>query len=342
MQNHTLEQPAPATIAAPPAAPKKRSEFAKPDAESVAQLVRFKTERNLTHDQIGVMLGVHESYVSKFIRGKNDFDPVRMQAAVQDLLKSEALRSGDAIELFPTFISQRISGAFDKIRKTGDIGLIFAAAGLGKTSAMALECQSRPLTLSITASKGNASASDIEGMIFALIETKEWDRQSKRRNFIVQRTKDSRRLLMIDNAQRLTSDSLKYIFDLHDQTGLPIAFLGNPEVEIAIRRNDQLFSRIGIKPDLRVWNDGGKKLVSDSEMEAVADGILQRMIPEWHATIRDLAVQIVWQQGHFRALRKTITLAHELAQAGGKLADPRTAFAAAHKMLPRNYSLDGV
>lgn len=342
MSTATLESPTLPAPAEPPAPPKPRTLFAKPDPIVVADLQALKAARDLTNEQIGIMLGVHESYVSKFLRGRNDFDPAKMTAAVQDLLKSEALRNDTAIELFETFFTRRISGTFETIRKTGDIGLIFAPAGLGKTSATQLECRQRPLTLAFTASKGNSSAADVESLIFDLIETKEWDNRSKRRKFIVSRTKDSRRLLLIDNGQRLQKEALQYVFDLHDETGMPVAFIGNPEIEQVIRRNDQMFSRIGIKPDLRVWSDAGKKLVADKDVEAVADGILSRMIPQWHTAIRDLALQVAWQQGHFRALRKTITLAHELSKSGGKLDDARTAFATAHKMLPRNYTLDGV
>lgn len=346
--NDPLAEAAPAAIVAAPApSAKPRAKFDKPDPAIVAKLRKLKEDRKLTNEVLGRMLGVHETRVSKYLNSQNtnDFDARPVSAAVEDVLKSEALRSDTAIELFDTFITTRIGGSYEMIRKTGDIGLIFASAGLGKSSSVQIESRQRPLTMAFAASKGNASASDVEGMIFDRIETKEWDRCSKRRKFIISRLADSRRLLLIDNAQRLGSDALKYVFDLHDETGIPVAFIGNPEVETVIRRNDQLFSRIGIKPDLRVWSDNtadAKKLVSDADMEAVADGILSRMIAQWHADIRDLALQVIWQQGHFRALRKTITLAHELAKDGGKLADPRRAFATAHGMLPRNYKLDGV
>jgi DNA transposition AAA+ family ATPase len=324
-----------------PTAPATEKKFRLFSEELGAALATLKAERNLTNRQLGVMLGCDQSYVSKAINRSNDFDPAPLEAAVQDMLKSEKLRSRDALELFDTVFTDRIRGAYETIRKTADVGLIFSPAGLGKSSAMALEQRDRPLTFTITAAKGAASASCIETELFGLIETKEWNGNTKRRKFIVERTKHSGRLLVVDNGQRLHSDALQYLFDLHDETGMPIALQGNPEIEKVIRRNDQMFSRIGLKLDVRVMNDAGKRVAKEGEVGAVVDGILRRMVPDWAGKVRDLALQVAWQQGHFRALRKTITLAHEFMAASDALRDPRKAFAAAHQKLVRNYALEG-
>lgn len=312
--------------------------FAKFNEELCAQLTALKSERSLSNKQLGVMLGCHETYVSKLLNRRNDFAPEQWERAVADLLKSESMRSRDALALFPTRFTDRIRGAYETTRRTNDVSLIFSAAGIGKTSAMQLERGERPLTFTITAAKGAASAHDMESALFDLVETKEWDGCSKRRKFIVGRTKESNRLLVVDNAQRLHADALQYLFDLHDETGMPIALQGNPEVEKVIRRNDQMFSRIGLKLDVRV-ESAGKRIAAEKDVAAVVDGILARMVPSWAASIRDLAMQVAWQQGHFRALRKTITLANEMAS---EIRDPRKAFAAAHQKLVRSYALEDV
>jgi len=327
----------------PPATPSdKPRKFRPSNPELRAELkAYFDVHPDLTREKAGVKLGVHASYVSKFISGNNDFDVEPMERRVADFLKSERLRSKEAVQLFPTFISRRIAGDLATIRKTGDFGLIFSAAGLGKTSGIKLEQTDSPLSLALTASRGTSDEKAVQAKIFSLIETKSWDGRSPKWDFIVKHLKDSGRLLMIDNAQRLSQSALQYLFDLHDETSLPIAILGNPEVEKVIRGNDQMFSRIGLKDAITLPTYALSKAAERKDVESVVDGILQRMVPAWAGVLRSLALQVAWQRGHFRAVRKTITLAHEMSLTGGALADPRTAFQAAHLKLVRDFSLEG-
>ena len=335
-----IPNPNPEENAPPDAAQKKKFEPARKELRD--SLERLGRDRGWSRSVLGVKLGVHASYVSKFINGSNDFIIGPMERAVEDLLKSAQLSSDAAVELFPTFITRRITGVFETARKTSDVALIFSAAGLGKTSACWIERTDRPLTLFLTAVKGGSSAGAMQSQLFELLENRSYDQQTLKRTFIRDRLKNSGRLLLIDNGQRLYADALQYFFDLHDETGIPVVILGNPEVEKTIRRNDQMFSRIGAKEDIALPPFAAAKAEVKKNVAEVVDGILSQMIPAWAAEIRDLGLQIAWQRGHFRALRKTITLAHELSLQNPALHEPRKAMAAAHTKLVRDYTLEGL
>lgn len=318
-----------------------RRAFPPGDAALRAQLKAYQSEHALTNAQLGVKLGVHATYVSKYLTGNNDFDGAKVDRLAGDLLKAEKLRSKDALELFPTFVTARVAGDIETIRKTNDFGLIFSAAGLGKTSGMQLVQADRPLSISITAAKESSSATAIRGKLFDRLENKSWSGQTPKWDFIVAHLKGSNRPVMVDNAQRLHKGALQFLFDLHDETGVPIVLFGNPEVEKVIRGIDQMFSRIGLKDEIALPDFAKARKSDHAAVEAVVDGILMRMLPEWAGAVRSLALQVAWRRGHFRALRKHLTLAHQLSLSGGALSDPRLAFQAAHTKLVSDYSLEG-
>ncbi len=302
------------------------------DPELRKQLELFCTEGRLSRKQVATKLGVDPSYVAKFINGSNDFDPSRMERVVADVLKAERVRSKDALALFETPFTRQIVGAYETVRKTGDFGLLFCAAGMGKTCSMQLFLAQNPSAIGFTASKGLCSKSAIEHMVFSVLENRAWNNCTPRWMFMVEHLKDSNRPIIVDNAQRLSRAALQWFFDFHDETGVPVVFQGNPEVLDLIRKNDQMFSRIGLKSEIRP---------PDAKSAAeVVDSMLAKMVPDWADDLRGLALQVAIRSGHFRALRKQLTLATELSLSGGQLADPVTAFRAAHLRLVRDYALN--
>ena len=73
------------------------------------------------------------------------------------------------------------------------------------------------------------------------------------------------RLLVVDEAERLSFKALETIRDLHDQTGCPVLFCGKPTIyeRLGFRVlgdysevTDQLASRIVMKRDLTEWTRG--------------------------------------------------------------------------------------
>ena len=101
----------------------------------------------------------------------------------------------------------------------------------------------------------------------------------------------------VDNMQRLHKGALQYLFDLQDETGVPMVGFGNPEVLDTISKVDQMFSRIGIKDEIVLPEFGSATKAERADVAAVTDGILQRMLPDWADTVRDLSLQVSWHRG---------------------------------------------
>jgi DNA transposition AAA+ family ATPase len=155
---------------------------------------------------------------------------------------------------------------------------------------------------------------------------------TRRADWLVERLRGSNRLIVIDNAHRMTRSALAWIFDFSDPveaggTGCPVALVGNPELLEKIAAKDQQFSRVGVLRPLKLTG-----------ARALADAMLQRLCPAHAGALLDLAERVVTERGHLRALKKHLLLMPEfLGAAGG---DPRKAFLMAHTQVVSNYKLE--
>ena len=108
-----------------------------------------------------------------------------------------------------------------------------------------------------------------------------------------------------------------------------MVLIGNPEILDKIRRNDQHFSRVGVK---------GEPALTDKELPSVSLKVAEQFSnPEFAQEISDLVAFIASKPGRLRAVRKAVILAHELAQKNGT--EPRKAIREAHRNLVRDYAL---
>jgi DNA transposition AAA+ family ATPase len=106
-------------------------------------------------------------------------------------------------------VSRQIGSAIEAIRRTNDIGLILGDAGVGKTCALALYCEENPTCIMITIPEWAHDMRSVEGRIFAAIAHGDWDGRTKRGDYLAIRLKGSNRLIVVDNAHKLTRPALR-------------------------------------------------------------------------------------------------------------------------------------
>lgn len=303
------------------------------DADLQQKLNDYKEKQDLSLSMIAKQLGYSDSQVSRYLAGKFEGNVVAFESKVSDLLKSVAMREGETgdVATFETIVTKQVNNSFEMLRRVQRIGLVSGNAGIGKTRAMELYTINNPLTLMITLSRfSGGSVRAIERALWSAVDTSSYKmlRDGSRGQFLMERLRNSGRLIAVDNAQRLSKRGLEWLFDFHDATRCPIALVGNPEVLDEIRKNDQQFSRISLhtKADL-------KKTTSDVAMEMLA-----KIWPAAADELRDVACQVAAQHGHLRALAIEIYTAMDFVKKKPSLS-PLEAFTIAHEKLVRNYRL---
>jgi len=127
----------------------------------------------------------------------------------------------------------------------------------------------------------------------------------------------------------LEASGRQFLFNLNRDTGCAVVLVGNPEILDKIRRNDQHFSRVGVK---------GEPALTDKELPEVSLKVASQFsTPEFAEQISDLVAFIASRPGRLRSVRKAVILAYELAQKNGT--EPRKALREAHRNLVRDYAL---
>jgi len=309
----------------PPPQTTTPTEFKPIRADLLDQIRAYKSVHKLSDEKFAKLVGISGSQINRALNGKFEGTPETFENKIGDFFKAEPARRDAREELFENEFSKSMKNFLETVRRTDDIGLAYCAAGKGKTSGVRLYVADNPISISIELSKWNSGSDGLARLIFNQIDARRWRGNTARGDFLVARFSDSHRLIIIDNAHRMTSGARQWIFDFHDATGCPIALVGNPEILDAIRENDQQFSRVGLRREIK----GAKSSEDARHLTALH-------WPEAAGQLGDLAATVLKNQGHLRSLKKQLLLARDIAPG---FDTPAEAFEAAHTQLIRDYSL---
>lgn len=299
------------------------------------EFISYKQEMGYTNKQLAGELGLRsETAVTKYLNGKPEGDVARLEGLIDDVMRSRMKRMTTRETLAPTNVTEEMESAFETIRKTNDLGLIEGASGIGKTCGGALYAAKNPTCIHLVASALQRKGTDVIGLLWDQVRPRQWSPwNGTRLAEIFKKLDGASRLIIVDDAHRLSRRGLEMIFAIHDRTGSPIGLIGFDEhIQNTTKIDGQLYSRIGLRWEVRL-----------KDREELAAHLISQFVPDSGEELKDLALQVITEQGHARALRKQLLLARELkdlAEHRRKPIDWVTAFRAAHSKLIRPYELE--
>ena len=157
-----------------------------------------------------------------------------------------------APEFVTTPSAERIMNALGYAQIASDIAVIYGGAGLGKTTSVEEYARANPSVWAVTMTPATT------GVVPCLDEIAETlgirgvtGGAGKLQRAIAQRLKNTKGLLVIDEAQHLSVPALDAVRALHDATGIGIALVGNEAVYARMTGGhravylDRLYSRVG-------------------------------------------------------------------------------------------------
>jgi len=297
--------------------------------ETRSRLSDYRDRNGLSNRTLGMELGYSSAAVSTYLNDDFKGDAEKFESAVENILRNEPIRKVVASETFETDVTSMIAGAIVTIMETNDFALIFGAAGIGKTVGAARFVAANPTSILVTLTQDCNNAHYIARELFAAVKSRAFFKSGlNRTEWIRSKFKGSNRLVLVDNAHRMTASARKWLFDFSDSTSCPVVLIGNPEVLDSIKLNDQQFSRIGLAPEVAL---------DPEEIPSIVSRILIQMCPQHAEALQSYGVKVASQRGHLRALVKEVKLALNFISKGEK--DAKAAFRAAHSQLVRNYDL---
>lgn len=283
---------------------------------------------NSTRDQetMAKRLGTSQTYLYRYLendfRGRLDSFEQKMSAA----LDAETLRIEGNNELIDTdFVVKSVHNFLRLVKQHGFIGVGHGDAGKGKTCAARLFATKDPTAIYMHVNVWTGGRYALTREIARAASIKPVKGQTLDEALLA-KLAGSDRLLILDNAHRVTEAARRWIADFWEATRLPIALLGNPEIERQFQRNDQHGSRVGLHRDIT-----GALKKSEA---ATAAHLIRLHFPEAEgdAAILQQASAVLQGFGSCRALAMRAKLAHNMLTSG-RMTDAAKAFEAASTQL---------
>ncbi|MDZ4287805.1 MAG: AAA family ATPase [Prosthecobacter sp.] len=282
--------------------------------------------RRFSQAQLATRLGISSSYVSRAFGGTFIGLVKEFEEAALKLLEGASKRRVDNSDLSKEgFLVEPMRDFLDTVLHTGDIGVGWNPAGKGKTMGIRAYMEGNPLAIYVTATKSFAGWRCVRSAVLHQVSNKRLQPGETWDDFLRRKFTDSGHLLIIDNAHLLTQSARQWIaYDWHDGTRCPVALVGNPEIVAQWKKDDQLFSRVGM----------ARNITPKTQATDIARAMIHLFLPDADGDkdLVKMATEVVKKKGACRALRKHLLLAREIAK-GGKYANPCAWFRAAHTQL---------
>lgn len=216
-----------------------------------------KTEKKQA--QVAQELGISAGALSAFLSGSYKA-PHTIISKIENLadISTRKKAAPRAPKFKETNISRMVCQAIKYSHLQGKISVVYGDAGIGKTEAYKNYLENNTLAIGITISPTYASITGVNELIADQLGVRE--RVSRKQTAeIVNKLRNSGRVLIIDEAQHLTVRALNHLRCISDESGAGICFIGNDEVYTKMKGTGkadfaQLFSRIGMRKPVFVGN----------------------------------------------------------------------------------------
>lgn len=282
------------------------------------RLLEHRSTKDLRWKEIAAESGVPMGTLSPWAGGtyQGEGSPIaeKVERYLASTEKREAVRAiaPDVSGFVLTPSAQDFMALLNRAQHMPDISVLTGAPGVGKTRAACEYKRRNPNVFKIVAEPSLSTIPALLGSIAHELRVTEVGRQDRIARLIKQRLIGTRALIIVDEAQHLTTEMLDQLRAFHDQAEIGIALVGNSAVIGRLeggRRSQeyaQLYSRVGMRLNRRE----PKK----ADVEAMLDA--------WGVEEKDvrLALRAVAKQGGaLRSCNKAFLLAQMIAANEGRL-----------------------
>lgn len=229
-------------------------------------LKRFIEENGLTQASVARSIGETPAAISGYITGQyaeRGGNVEALEAKIKTYIENYAAPKAQGIKPIETTDFIMVSSTCDEVAVSGGMGAIYGSAGSGKTVAIKAWKKQHPEAVLIE----TVPMTSVKELLSEILE------QLGQKNAtgtavtlvkeIVKLLKKSNRILLIDEAENLTTKSLEAIRRIHDFSGVPVVLSGTYALLQNLKgRNGellQLYSRISSKWEMQGLNEQDRK-----------------------------------------------------------------------------------
>jgi DNA transposition AAA+ family ATPase len=291
--------------------------------ETVSEYCRTNSVK---HAEVARSIGVNKAYVSLLLRGRFEDVPEstlddhlrRLNSFVEYHAQAAQRKLVDRVHM--TKVAKRLFAVAKNTKVLGCMAAAHGPAGVGKTICAKAVTQEIPGTIYVLVNQGSHTPGLLLGAIYRAARFRRSDVATTFKS-VVAFLSGSNRLLILDQAHRLTDKARELVMDLHDAAEIPVLLLATVRIveQISVDHDPyfgQLSSRVAIRknllPEVTSPSRGGspKTWITIEDVRSIFAREGLKIHP---SAARMLALIANDEIGHLRRARNIFAWASEIA-----------------------------
>ena len=196
------------------------------------KLLEFIGKAQKSQNQVSKEIGLSTSVISQFLNGTYSGNNEEIAQTVLKYLEMGSKRLENSKDEYYAKLNntEAVIFAATYAHQNGELVIVHGDAGAGKTTALTRYANSNAGVIFLTA---NASSRTVKSVLYMICEA--LGRKMESTEFMMQRSlvntlKDSKRLIIIDEADHLCTRALQTVRSLMDEAGIGIVLSGNDKI----------------------------------------------------------------------------------------------------------------
>lgn len=230
------------------------------------KLNEFMKQQGLTGLSIARSLNLSTTLVS-FVRN-NKLDKVSQAnlKRIEDFIDNYNEREQTTDTTVTTHDMLRVHGTIDETMISCCMGIVYGKAGSGKTTAVKKYVERHPEAILIETDPADTTKSLLSSILEAIGESDPTGSKKEMFNSIVATLRGSERVLIVDEAENLSTINLDIVRRIYDKSGTPTVFVGTEKLLSNLRGGRhgdllQLYSRIEERHKMKGLTDKDRALL---------------------------------------------------------------------------------
>lgn len=280
-------------------------DLSKDQIDSVRQsAIAHLEQHGIKRKQFALELGRSAPVISDWLAGNYAGRSDDIAREVNGWLEIDARRRRAKVQtnFVMTAVAEALMDVARDISECGSIALAYGPAGIGKSMTAEAIAAEIPGSIYVLVGIDDGGQHGIRGAIYEAVTRNKRTKSTRERIEIQERLMHSHRLIVIDQAHKMTDSAIEYLFDLHDRTGCPVLLIGTAKIGERLSRDrdprfGQLYSRVSIRCNLvkfatnRHGGDGDRLFTIDEIRKVYNRGKVRltsgaaKLLMEWANTL---------------------------------------------------------